>query len=149
MKATGITAHTKAECLLHASRIGGKRLKSNSHMQRGKDKDTRVTKVTGEVVCGCKRSWILHCHSSTGAVCSKGLPVRYSRKIPVGSQLGSSSCHPLTKQLDVHLLQGMGTAELIQLVVDFVEDQGLVVVCRVIPHDVIHWGRDRITTGHH
>lgn len=56
------------------------------------------------------------------------------------SQLGSPSCHPLTKQLDVHFLQGMGAAELVQLVVDFVEDQGLVVVCGVVPHDVVHWG---------
>lgn len=68
----------------------------------------------------------------------------------MGSQLGSPSCHPLTKQLNVHFLQGMGTAELIQLVVDLVEDQGLVVVCGVIPHDVVHWeGREppQVTPG--
>lgn len=32
----------------------------------------------------------------------------------------------------------MGTAELIQLVMNFIEDQGLVIVCSVISHNIVH-----------
>ena len=47
---------------------------------------------------------------------------------------------PLTEQADVDLLQGVHAAELVQLVVDLVEDQGLVVVGGEVPHDVVHCG---------
>ena len=44
----------------------------------------------------------------------------------------------LTKQADVDLLQRVDAAELVELVVDLVEDQGLVVVRREVPHNVKH-----------
>lgn len=47
----------------------------------------------------------------------------------------------LTKELDVHLLQRVHAAELVQLVVDLVEDESLVVVSRVVLDDVVHWER--------
>lgn len=47
----------------------------------------------------------------------------------------------LTEELDVHLLQRVHTAELVQLVVDLVEDESLVVVSRVVLDDVVHWER--------
>ena len=46
----------------------------------------------------------------------------------------------LTKQADVHLLQGVNAAELVQLVVDLVEYQRFVVVRREVSHYVIHCG---------
>lgn len=47
----------------------------------------------------------------------------------------------LTKQLNVDLLQRVHAAELVELVVDLVEDEGFVVVGRVVLHDVIHCDR--------
>lgn len=44
----------------------------------------------------------------------------------------------LTKQLNVDLLKCMDTAELVQLMMDLVEDKGLVVVSSVVLHYVIH-----------
>lgn len=44
----------------------------------------------------------------------------------------------LTKQADVHLLQRVNAAELIELMVDLVEDQSFVVVRREVPHYVVH-----------
>ena len=46
----------------------------------------------------------------------------------------------LTEELDVDLLKRVDTAELVQLVVDLVEDEGLVVVGCVVLHYVIHCG---------
>lgn len=44
----------------------------------------------------------------------------------------------LTKQTDVDLLQRVNAAELVELVVNLVEDQGLVVVRREVLHYVKH-----------
>lgn len=52
-------------------------------------------------------------------------------------QRGWSSA--LTEQADVDLLQRVHAAELVELVVDLVEYQGLVVVGREVPHNVVHW----------
>lgn len=43
-----------------------------------------------------------------------------------------------TEQADVNLLKRVHAAELVQLMVHFVEYQSLVVVHRVVPHNVIH-----------
>lgn len=51
----------------------------------------------------------------------------------------------LTKQADIHLLQRVNAAELIELVVDLVEDQSFVVVRCEVPHYVVYCraGRQR------
>lgn len=49
----------------------------------------------------------------------------------------------LTKELYVDLLKRVHAAELVQLVVDLVEDEGLVVVGRVVLHYVVHWAGRR------
>lgn len=49
----------------------------------------------------------------------------------------------LTKELNVYFLKGVVTAELVELMVDLVEDEGLVVVGCVVPHDVINWQRKK------
>lgn len=51
---------------------------------------------------------------------------------------GASTHRPLTEQLNVYLLQGMGAAELIELVMNFIEDQGLIVVCGVVSYNIVH-----------
>ena len=43
-----------------------------------------------------------------------------------------------TEEVDVDLLQVVHTAELVELVVDLVVDEGLVVVSRVVLHCVVH-----------
>lgn len=45
---------------------------------------------------------------------------------------------PLTEQADVDLLQGVNTAELIELVVNLVEYQSFVVICGEVLHDVVN-----------
>lgn len=47
----------------------------------------------------------------------------------------------LTEQADVHLLQGVDAAELVELVVNLVEYQGLVVVGGEVLHYVVNWRR--------
>lgn len=49
----------------------------------------------------------------------------------------------LTKELYVDLLERVHAAELVQFVMDLVEDEGLVVVSRVVLHYVIHWAGRR------
>lgn len=49
----------------------------------------------------------------------------------------------LTKQADVHLLQGVDAAELVQLVVNLVEYQSFVIVCGEVPHNVVHCGKKK------
>lgn len=49
----------------------------------------------------------------------------------------------LTKQADIHLLQRVDAAELVELVVNLVEDQSFVVVCGEVPHYVVHCGKKR------
>ena len=44
----------------------------------------------------------------------------------------------LVEQVDVHLLKCVYTAELVQLVMHFIENQRLVIICSVILHDIIN-----------
>ena len=51
----------------------------------------------------------------------------------------------LVKEIDVDFLKAMNRAELVKLVMDRVEDEGLVVVGRVVAHDVMDCiGREEI-----
>ena len=49
----------------------------------------------------------------------------------------------LTKQLDIDFLKRMNAAELVKLMVDLVEDEGLVVVRSIVLHYIIHCGQER------
>lgn len=44
----------------------------------------------------------------------------------------------LTKELNVHLLQGMDAAKLVEFMVDLIEDERLVIIGSKIPHNVIN-----------
>lgn len=46
----------------------------------------------------------------------------------------------LTKELNVHFLEGVGTAELVELMVDLIKDEGLVIIGSEVPHNVVDWG---------
>lgn len=44
----------------------------------------------------------------------------------------------LTKELNVHLLQGMDAAKLVEFMMDLIEDERLVIIGSIIPHNVIN-----------
>lgn len=44
----------------------------------------------------------------------------------------------LTKELNVHLLQGMDAAKLVEFMMDLIEDECLVIIGSIIPHNVIN-----------
>lgn len=51
----------------------------------------------------------------------------------------SKLINSLTKQFNVDFLERVDTAELVQLMMNLIEDEGLVVVCREVLHDIIYW----------
>lgn len=44
----------------------------------------------------------------------------------------------LTKELNVHLLQGMDAAKLVEFMMDLIEDECLVIIRSKIPHNVMN-----------
>lgn len=44
----------------------------------------------------------------------------------------------LTKEVNVHLLQGMDAAKLVEFMMDLIEDECLVIIGSIIPHSVIN-----------
>lgn len=59
---------------------------------------------------------------------------------PAWPQGGVEWHHVLTKQLDIDFLKSMNAAELVKLMMDLVEDEGLVIVCSIVLHYIIHCG---------
>jgi len=47
--------------------------------------------------------------------------------------------HTFTKQIDIDFLEVVHAAELIEFVVDFVVDERLVIVGRVVSDNVVYW----------
>lgn len=58
-----------------------------------------------------------------------------------GLREGVEWYHALTKQLDIDFLKCVNAAELVKLMMDLVEDEGLVIVCSIVLHYIIHCGQ--------